>query len=179
MDATGRKTVIVTGGSAGLGRAIAYAFAKRGANVALLARNPKALAAAVDECTVIARGAGSSGHFLAIPTDVSDPDAVEQAADRAQDELGAIDVWVNNAMVSVFSPVQKMEASDYRRVTEVLYLGFVHGTLAALRRMQPRDGGKGQGTIIQIGPCVSLDSAAIRLLRLQACHCRVHGLAAL
>jgi NAD(P)-dependent dehydrogenase (short-subunit alcohol dehydrogenase family) len=126
------KVVVVTGASAGLGRAIAHAFAERGAKVALLARNPEALAAAAAECRE--RG----GEALAIPTDVSDADAVERAASEVEEKLGPIDVWVNDAMVSVFSPVKEMEASDYKRVTEVLYLGFVHGTLAARKHRAVR-----------------------------------------
>lgn len=160
MASTEPQVVVITGASAGLGRAIAHAFAKRGAKLALLARNPEALEAAVQECEVL------GGHAIPIPTDVSDADAVERAADRAQHELGPIDVWVNNAMVSVFSPVQKMDPADYRRVTEVLYLGFVHGTLSALRRMQPRDGGKGRGTIVQIGSAL-----AYRSIPLQSAYC--------
>jgi NADP-dependent 3-hydroxy acid dehydrogenase YdfG len=151
-----KKVVVVTGASAGLGRAIAHAFAKRGASVALLARNPEALEAAAEECRAL------GGEALPIPTDVADADAVERAASLAEETLGPIDVWVNDAMVSVFSPVKEMEAADYRRVTEVLYLGFVHGTLAALRRMLPRD----RGTIIQIGSALSY-----RSIPLQSAYC--------
>lgn len=148
--------VVVTGASAGLGRAIAHAFAKRGAKVGLLARNPEALAAAKQECEDL------GGEAMFIPTDVSDAEAVERAANRIEQELGAIDIWVNDAMVSVFSPVKEMEAADYKRVTDVLYLGFVHGTLAALRRMLPRD----RGTIIQIGSALSY-----RSIPLQSAYC--------
>ncbi len=154
------KVVVVTGASAGLGRAIAHAFAKRGARLALLARNPEALEAAAEECRAL------GGEALPIPTDVADADAVERAAALAEQRFGPIDVWVNDAMVSVFSPVKEMEASDYRRVTEVLYLGFVHGTLAALKRMLPRDGGRGRGTIIQIGSALSY-----RSIPLQSAYC--------
>lgn len=158
--AKSQPVVVITGASAGLGRAIAHGFAKRGARLALLARNPEALNAAVQECEIL------GAHAIAIPTDVSDPEAVERAGSHAQNELGPIDVWVNNAMVSVFSPVKEMEPADYRRVTDVLYLGFVHGTLSALRRMQPRDGGKGKGTIIQIGSAL-----AYRSIPLQSAYC--------
>jgi NAD(P)-dependent dehydrogenase (short-subunit alcohol dehydrogenase family) len=122
----------------------------------LLARNPEALAAAKRECEAL------GGQAIFIPTDVSDSDAVERAASQIEQELGPIDVWVNDAMVSVFSPVKEMEASDYKRVTDVLYLGFVHGTLAALRRMLPRD----RGTIIQIGSAL-----AYRSIPLQSAYC--------
>jgi NADP-dependent 3-hydroxy acid dehydrogenase YdfG len=148
--------VVVTGSSAGLGRAIAHCFAKRGASVGLIARNPEALNAAKEECEAL------GGKALALPTDVSDSPAVEAAASRVEEEFGPIDIWVNDAMVSVFSPVKEMEASDYKRVTDVLYLGFVHGTLAALRRMLPRD----RGTIIQIGSALSY-----RSIPLQSAYC--------
>lgn len=151
------RTVVITGASAGLGRAIAHGFAKRGTRVALLARNPEALEAAVNECRLL-----GAAEVLAIPTDVSDAQAVEAAASAIEAELGPINVWVNNAMVSVFSPVKEMEAADYKRVTDVLYLGFVHGTLAALRRMLPRD----RGTIIQIGSAL-----AYRSIPLQSAYC--------
>jgi NADP-dependent 3-hydroxy acid dehydrogenase YdfG len=148
--------VAVTGASAGLGRAIAHAYAKRGAKLGLMARNPEALAAAKQECENL------GGQAIFIPTDVSDADAVERAANQIEQELGPIDIWVNDAMVSVFSPVKEMEASDYKRVTGVLYLGFVHGTLSALRRMLPRD----RGTIIQIGSAL-----AYRSIPLQSAYC--------
>jgi NAD(P)-dependent dehydrogenase (short-subunit alcohol dehydrogenase family) len=148
--------VVVTGASAGLGRAIAHGYARRGAKLGLIARNPEALAAAQKECEQL----GGSAVF--IPTDVSDSSALEQAATIIEEQLGPIDIWVNDAMVSVFSPVKEMEASDYQRVTEVLYLGFVYGTMAALRRMLPRD----RGTIIQIGSALSY-----RSIPLQSAYC--------
>ena len=148
--------VAITGASAGLGRAIAHAYAKRGAKIGLIARNPEALAAAKQECEAL------GGQAIYIPTDVSDADAVEHAASQIEEQLGPIDIWINDAMVSVFSPVKEMEASDYKRVTDVLYLGFVHGTLAALRRMLPRD----RGTIIQIGSAL-----AYRSIPLQSAYC--------
>ena len=144
--------VLITGASAGLGRAIAHAYASKGAKLALVARNPEALDAARQECE--ARGSTA----ITIPTDVSDFDAVEAAAERTERELGPIDIWINDAMVGVFSPVKEMEASDYKRVTEVLYLGFVHGTMAALKRMLPRD----DGTIIQIGSALSYRSVPLQ-----------------
>ena len=154
--ATPSPVVVVTGASAGLGRAIAHAYAKRGAKLGLLARNPEALDAAKQECEAL----GGQARF--IPADVSDAGAVDQAAAKIEEELGPIDIWVNDAMVSVFSPVKEMEPSDYKRVTDVLYLGFVHGTLAALRRMLPRD----RGTIIQIGSALSY-----RSIPLQSAYC--------
>ena len=153
---TSTKVVVVTGASAGLGRAVAHQFAKTGARIALLARNPEALDAAREECIAL------GGNAISIPTDVSDAAAVEHAASVAEEELGPIDVWVNNAMVSVFSPVKEMTPEDYKRVTDVLYLGFVHGTLAALRRMLPRD----RGTIIQVGSAL-----AYRSIPLQSAYC--------
>jgi NADP-dependent 3-hydroxy acid dehydrogenase YdfG len=148
--------VVVTGSSAGLGRAIAHGFAKRGARIGLIARNPEALNAAKEECEAL------GGQALELPVDVSDADAVDSAASSVEQTFGPIDIWVNDAMVSVFSPVKEMEASDYKRVTDVLYLGFVHGTLAALKRMIPRD----RGTIIQIGSALSY-----RSIPLQSAYC--------
>lgn len=148
--------VVVTGSSAGLGRSIAHAFAKRGCKLGLLARNPEALNAARQECEAL------GGQAVIVPTDVSDADAVERAASQVEERFGPVDIWINDAMVSVFSPVKEMEAADYKRVTEVLYLGFVYGTMAALRRMLPRD----RGTIIQIGSALSY-----RSIPLQSAYC--------
>jgi NADP-dependent 3-hydroxy acid dehydrogenase YdfG len=148
--------VAVTGASAGLGRAIAHAYAKRGAKIGLIARNPEALEAAKEECERL------GGRAICLPTDVADADAVERAADAIEEAFGPIDVWVNDAMVSVFSPVKEMTAADYKRVTDVLYLGFVHGTLAALKRMLQRD----RGTMIQIGSALSY-----RSIPLQSAYC--------
>ena len=150
------RVVVVTGASAGLGRAIAREFGARGAVVGLIARGADGLAAAEREI----RDGG--GRALALPADVSDAAAVEAAADRIEREIGSIDVWVNNAMVSVFSPVKEMAAAEYRRVTEVTYLGYVHGTLAALRHMLPRD----RGTIVQVSSAL-----AFRAIPLQSAYC--------
>jgi NAD(P)-dependent dehydrogenase (short-subunit alcohol dehydrogenase family) len=150
------ETVVVTGASAGLGRAIAVQFGKHGARVALLARGREGLAAAERE--VIAAG----GEAFAIPTDVADPAAVEAAAEAAEEKFGPIDVWVNNAMVSVFAPVKEMQPDEYKRATEVTYLGTVYGTLAALKRMQPRD----RGAIVQVGSAL-----AYRSIPLQSAYC--------
>ncbi len=150
------QTVVITGASAGLGRAIAHSFAKRGARIGLIARNPEALEAAREEV----EGLGGTG--LVLPLDVSDAKALEDAATKVEQEFGPIDVWVNDAMVSVFSPIKEMEAEEYRRVTEVTYLGYVYGTLAALRRMLPRD----RGTIVQVGSAL-----AYRSIPLQSAYC--------
>ena len=133
--------VVITGASAGVGRAAARAFARDGWDVGLIARGEAGLEAVADEVRTCGVRA------LAIPTDVADPDAVEAAAQRIEDELGPIDVWVNDAMESVFAPVAATTPAEFRRVTEVNYLGYVHGTLAALKRMTERD----SGVIIQVG----------------------------
>src|SRR5258705_7933056 len=148
--------IVVTGASAGLGRAIARAFGARGDRVALVARGRAGLEGAAAEV----RAAG--GQALAIPCDVSDADAVEAAAVRVEDELGPIDVWVNNAMTAVLAEVVETPPEEFRRVTEVTYLGSVHGAQAALRRMLGRD----RGTIIQVGSAL-----AFRGIPLQATYC--------
>ena len=150
------RVVLVTGGSAGVGRAAAVAFARDGAHVGLVARGPERLAAA---CAEVERH-GVRG--LAVPADVADPVAVEDAAARVEQELGPIDVWVNSAMTSVLSPVADLAADEVRRVAEVTYLGSVNGILAALRRMRPRDA----GTIVQVGSAL-----AYRAIPLQAAYC--------
>lgn len=152
--------VVVTGASAGLGRSIAHAFARKGARLGLIARNPEALDAARMECELL------GGEALVLPLDVSDASAVEQAAAAVEERFGPIDIWVNNAMVSVFSPVKEMQPDEFKRVTEVLYLGYVYGTLSALKRMLPRNGGRGQGTIIQVGSAL-----AYRSIPLQSAYC--------
>lgn len=154
---TGRtQVVVITGASAGVGRATAREFAKEGARIGLLARGHEGLAAAKREVEAL------GGEAIAIACDVSDPDQVEEAAEAVEDAFGAIDVWVNNAMVTVFSPVKEMTPADYKRVTDVTYLGYVHGTLAALKRMLPRD----RGTIIQVGSAL-----AYRAIPLQSAYC--------
>jgi len=151
-----RQIVVVTGASAGVGRAAVRAFARQGADVALLARGVDGLEGARREVEAEGRRA------LAIRTDVADAGQMEAAADRIERELGPIDVWVNNAMVSVFSPVKELAADEVRRVTEVTYLGVVYGTLAALKRMLPRD----RGAIVQVGSAL-----AYRGIPLQAAYC--------
>jgi NADP-dependent 3-hydroxy acid dehydrogenase YdfG len=150
------RVVVVTGASAGVGRAVTRAFATRGASLGLLARGPEGLQAAAKEV-------GSEGsRALPISVDVGDAGAVEAAAERIENELGPIDLWVNNAMTSVLSPIAETPAEEIRRVTEVTYLGVVHGTQAALRRMRTRN----SGVIIQVGSAL-----AFRGIPLQAAYC--------
>ncbi len=150
------KTVVVTGAGAGVGRAIARAFADRGCNVGLISRDEERLKAAAGE--VEARGAKA----CVAPADVADPEAVEAAAAKIESELGPIDIWVNDAMATIFSPVHKITPAEYKRQTEVTYLGTVYGTMAALKRMRPR----GAGSIVQVGSALSY-----RAIPLQSAYC--------
>jgi NAD(P)-dependent dehydrogenase (short-subunit alcohol dehydrogenase family) len=150
------RVVVVTGASAGVGRATAKAFAARGDRLGLIARGEEGLAAVAREV----REAG--GEALCLPADVADPEAVEAAAKRAERELGEIDVWVNDAMATVFAPFSEIEPAEYRRSTEVTYLGCVWGTKVALDRMVPRD----RGVIVQVGSAL-----AFRGIPLQAPYC--------
>jgi NAD(P)-dependent dehydrogenase (short-subunit alcohol dehydrogenase family) len=156
MDPNMPSTVVVTGASGGIGRAVACAFARRGATVALLARGRLGLEGAADDV----RAAG--GTPLVIPTDVSYHRAVSDAAARVEAEAGPIDVWVNVAFTSVFAPFEEIEPEEYKRVTEVSYLGYVYGTMAALRYMRPRD----HGTVVQVGSAL-----AYRGIPLQSAYC--------
>jgi short-subunit dehydrogenase len=150
------KVAVVTGASSGVGRAIAREFSRSGADVALLARGADGLEGAARE--VEANG----GRALVLAVDVADAGAVDDAAHRIVAEWGKIDIWVNDAMVSVFAPVSETTAAEFRRVTEVNYLGVVHGTIAALRHMRPRN----SGVIVQIG-----SGLAYRSIPLQSAYC--------
>jgi short-subunit dehydrogenase len=150
------KVVVITGASAGIGRALARRFARDGARIGLLARGREGLEGARRDVEIL------GGEALPIPTDVSDSVQVEAAASMVEEQLGPIDIWINNAMVSVFSPVKEMQAEEYKRVTDVTYLGYVYGTLSALKRMLPRD----HGTIVQVGSAL-----AFRGIPLQSAYC--------
>lgn len=154
--ATSNPVVVVTGASAGLGRAIARQFGRQGARIGLLARGIDGLEQARREVESM------GGQALVLPTDVADHAQVEKAATAVEEQLGPIDIWINNAMVSVFSPVMETTAEEFQRVTAVTYTGYVHGTLAALRRMKPRD----RGMIVQVGSAL-----AYRGIPLQAAYC--------
>jgi NAD(P)-dependent dehydrogenase (short-subunit alcohol dehydrogenase family) len=148
--------VVVTGASSGVGRATVRAFARRGASVGLIARGREGLEAAAKDVE------SEGGRALVLSADVAESEKVEEAASRAEEELGPIDVWVNNAMTSVFAPFTAISAEEFRRVTEVTYLGVVHGTMAALRRMRPRNA----GSIVQVGSAL-----AYRSIPLQTAYC--------
>jgi NAD(P)-dependent dehydrogenase (short-subunit alcohol dehydrogenase family) len=150
------EVVVITGASAGVGRATAHRFARDGARVALLARGSAGLEVAAAEVRRL------GGEALAIPVDVADADAVEAAAERIEQELGPIDIWINDAMATIFAPVHAIDAAEFRRATEVTYLGTVYGTMAALKRMRTRN----RGTIVQVGSAL-----AYRAIPLQAPYC--------
>lgn len=150
------RTIVITGASAGLGRAMTRAFANEGARIGLIARGRDGLEGAKRDVEQL------GGEAMILPLDVANAAAVENAAAQVEEKFGAIDVWVNNAMTSVFSPIKKMTPDDFKRVTEVTYLGYVYGTLAALKRMLPRD----RGVILQVGSAL-----AYRGIPLQAAYC--------
>lgn len=150
------KTVVVSGASAGVGRAVARRFAEEGANVVLMSRDRERLEQAAREVEEL------GGKALVCPTDVADPEAVEEAAERAEQEFGPIDVWINVAMVTIFGPVDSISPDEFKRSTEVTYLGTVYGTMAALKRMKARD----RGTIVQVGSAL-----AYRSIPLQSAYC--------
>ncbi|CAM3308529.1 SDR family oxidoreductase [Kibdelosporangium persicum] len=150
------KVVVITGASGGVGRATAREFARRGARIALVARGQSGL----DSAAADVRAAG--GEAMAVPADVADHEAVEDAARRVEERFGPIDVWVNDAFSGVFAPVTEIEPEEFRRVMEVSYLGYVYGTKAALKRMKPRD----SGVIVQVGSAL-----AYRGIPLQSAYC--------
>ncbi|MHB8813729.1 MAG: SDR family oxidoreductase [Steroidobacteraceae bacterium] len=152
----GVGTVVITGASAGVGRATAIAFARSGFNVGLIARGHDGLEGAKRDVEA------AGGRALVLPLDVADAQAVSAAADRVVAEWGKIDVWVNDAMATIFSPVHEIEPDEFRRVTEVTYLGQVYGTMAALKHMRPRN----HGTIVQVGSALSY-----RAIPLQSAYC--------
>jgi short-subunit dehydrogenase len=156
MKSKGTEVVVITGASAGVGRATAREFGRHGASVGLISRNQDRLEAAKKEIEQ------SGGRALVLPLDVADAAAIENAAQKVEAELGPIDIWVNNAMTSVFSTITEMEPDEFKRVTEVTYLGVVYGTLSALKRMQKRD----RGTIVQVGSAL-----AYRSIPLQSAYC--------
>ena len=150
------EVVVITGASAGVGRATARAFGRRKAKVGLIARGREGLDAAKREIESL------GGEAIVLPLDVADAGAIERAAGEVENRFGPIDIWINNAMLSVFSPVMEMQPDEYKRVTEVTYLGYVYGTLAALKRMKPRD----RGSIVQVGSAL-----AYRGIPLQSAYC--------
>jgi NAD(P)-dependent dehydrogenase (short-subunit alcohol dehydrogenase family) len=156
------KVIVITGASAGVGRAVAHEFAKQGAKIALLARGMKQLEGTKREVEQL------GGVALSLPTDVADPTQVEKAADDTERTLGPIDVWVNNAMLSVFSMLKEITPAEFKQVTEVTYLGQVYGTMAALKRMMPRNA----GSIVLVGSAL-----AYRGIPLQSAYCGAkHGI---
>jgi short-subunit dehydrogenase len=151
-----KEVVVITGSSAGLGRAAAWEFARHDARIGLIARGVDGLKGAKGEVESL------GGKAIVAPADVADFEALDAAAEKIEREFGPIDIWINNAMASVFSPVKKMNAEEYKRVTEVTYLGVVYGTLVALKRMLPRN----RGTIVQVGSAL-----AYRSIPLQSAYC--------
>ncbi|MFS2020587.1 SDR family oxidoreductase, partial [Massilia sp. CT11-108] len=157
MPEARHEVVVVTGASAGIGRAAVQQFARAGARIALIARDPERLEAARAEAERL-----GSPQAIAISADMADHAQVEAAAERAETELGPIDIWINNAMATVFAPFADIAPEDFRRVTDVTYHGFVWGTMAALKRMRPRN----RGTIVQVSSAL-----AYRSIPLQSPYC--------
>jgi short-subunit dehydrogenase len=156
------EVVVITGASAGVGRATVREFAKSGARIGLLARNEDGLEGARKDVESL------GSEAIAIPTDVADPDQVEAAARKVEEEFGPIDVWVNDAMATVFAEFKDVTPEEFKRATEVTYLGAVYGTMSALKRMLPRD----RGTIVQVGSALSY-----RAIPLQSAYCGAkHGM---
>jgi NADP-dependent 3-hydroxy acid dehydrogenase YdfG len=153
---TSSRVVVITGATAGVGRATAHAYARRGWRVALLARDPAALQATRAELEALGAEACTES------VDVADADAVFAAAERVVERWQAIDLWINDAMATIFAPVERITPGEYARVTAVTYLGAVHGTMAALRHMLPRDA----GCIVQVGSALSY-----RAIPLQSAYC--------
>ena len=150
------EVVVVTGASSGVGRAVAHAFAKRGAHIGLVARGEEGLDGARREVESF------GGKALVLPTDVADHRQVDAAAEAVETKLGPIDVWVNDAMATIFAPFLEVEPEEFKRATEVTYLGAVYGTMSALRRMTARD----RGTVVQVGSAL-----AYRAIPLQSAYC--------
>jgi short-subunit dehydrogenase len=151
-----KEVVVITGASAGVGRAVVREFARREASIGLIARGKERLEAAKREVEQ------AGGKALALPVDVADAGQVESAAERVENELGPIDIWINDAMTTIFAPIHQIQPDEFKRATEVTYLGFVYGTMAALKRMRPRDA----GTIVQVGSAL-----AYRSIPLQSAYC--------
>jgi short-subunit dehydrogenase len=156
MSARETEVVVVTGASAGVGRAVAHAFAKRGARIGLLARGQESLETVVEEVRAL------GGEATALPTDVADFEQVQAAAEAVRERYGEIDVWVNDAMATIFAPVEQITPQEFERATRVSYLGTVHGTMVALKHMRVR----GRGTIVQVGSALSY-----RAIPLQSAYC--------
>ncbi len=151
-----REVVVITGASAGLGRATVRAFARPGVCIGLIARGKEGLENAREEVEA------AGGKAVVAPADMADADAVQQAANAIESEFGPIDIWVNNAMTTIFAPFHEITPAEYKRATEVTYLGFVYGTMAALKSMRPRN----RGVIVQVGSAL-----AYRSIPLQAPYC--------
>ena len=151
------QTVVITGGSAGIGRAVAESYARRGCRIGLISRGEERL----EDAALALHGLGAQGVEV-VPTDVAEAVEVEAAADRFEQTLGPIDVWINAAMTTVYSPFIEMSAAEYERVTRVVYLGAVNGTRAALKRMRPRR----RGAIVNVG-----SGLAYRAIPLQSAYC--------